>query len=373
MIERAQPPEANHPASETSQAKTLRQALRPYTVRSNVKALAIFSVFYGNLLALVALALYVDNIWLRMLCAVSAGGSISALFVIGHDAAHSCYSSNKSLDALLGRLALLPALHNFTLWRIVHNRMHHFELCVQGLNSWSPLSKDEFDRLPAWRRAVEKLYRSPLGLGPYYFVERWLKDKFIPTARMRDTRPLQQWLDFFGILTFLGVLGVIFWFAAQSLEHLSYGEAWLWGFVVPFLVWNYLMGFTVYVQHTHPLVPWFRTKQDEDQAGVGQHQLSVQLVFPKGFGLISNNIMEHPAHHVNTKIPLYNLAKAQRHLNELIGPAAVIERFTLPTFLRIMKHCKLFDYDNRRWLGFDGSPSVYPDPAAGYGDTARTA
>jgi omega-6 fatty acid desaturase (delta-12 desaturase) len=165
---------------------------------------------------------------------------------------------------VLGRLALLPALHNFTLWRIVHNRMHHFELCVQGVNSWSPLSKEEFDRLPGWRRAMERLYRSPLGLGPYYFCERWLKDKFLPSARMRDTRPIQQWLDFAGILVFLGMLGVIFWFAAEALEHLSYGEAWLWGFVVPFLVWNYLMGFTVYVQHTHPLVPWFRTKHDED-------------------------------------------------------------------------------------------------------------
>jgi len=126
------------------------------------------------------------------------------------------------------------------------------------------------------------------------------------------------------------------------------------------------MGFTVYVQHTHPLVSWFRTKHDEDQAGIGQHQLSVQLVFPKGFGLISNNIMEHSAHHVNTKIPLYNLAKAQRHLNELIGLAAVMERFTPWSFLRIMRYCKCFDYENRQWLGFDGHPSVNRDPVPSF-------
>lgn len=225
-------------------------------MRSDAKALAIFFALYGILIALLALTLYVDNLWLRMLCAVSAGGSISVLFVIGHDAAHSCYSISKTLDAVLGRLALLPALHNFTLWRIVYNRMHHMELCVQGLNSWSPLSK-------------ERLYRSPLGLG--------------------------------------------------------------------------------------------------------QHQLSVQLVFPKWFGLISNNIMEHPAHHVNTKIPLYNLANAQSYLNEMIGPAAVIERFTPLSLLRIMQHCKLFDYENQQWLGFDGSPSVYADPAPDYGDSASPA
>ncbi len=345
---------------ETSQGKFLRQALRPYTTRSNLKALTIFFAFYGNLIALVALALYVENVWARILCSISAGSTISALFVIGHDAAHSCYTRNRSLDAVLGRLALLPALHNFTLWQIVHNRMHHFEPCVKGMNSSSPLSKVDFDQLSAWGRAVEVFYRSPFGLGPYYLVKRWLKEKFVPPRRLQDTKAKEQWIDFGGILLFLTSLAVIFWFAAQAVDHLSYLQAWLWGFLVPFLVWNYLMGFTVYVQHTHPTIPWFRSKEDAVKSGIDQHQLAVQLVFPKWFGLISNNIMEHPAHHVNTKVPLYNLAKAQSYLNELIGSAAVVERFTPRSFLQIMHHCKLYDYDNQRWLAFDGSVNEFP-------------
>ena len=40
--------------------------------------------------------------------------------------------------------------------------------------------KAEFDALPAWRRALERFYRSPLGLGPYYLKERWWRDKLFP-------------------------------------------------------------------------------------------------------------------------------------------------------------------------------------------------
>ena len=185
--------------------KALRRALHPYTTRSDATALALFALGYGKLVAFVALALYVDATWLRLLFSMLAGAAISSLFVIGHDAGHSCYTSRKALDALLGRLAMLPALHNFTLWRIVHNRMHHSDTCVQGINSWSPLSKEEFDALPAWRRALERVYRSPIGLGPYYVVNRWLKEKFVPPAHLRETKVREQWTDFALLASFLGV------------------------------------------------------------------------------------------------------------------------------------------------------------------------
>ncbi|MFT5446842.1 MAG: omega-6 fatty acid desaturase (delta-12 desaturase) [Gammaproteobacteria bacterium] len=341
--------------------RTLRKALRPYIARANGKAVTLFLVFYAKLVVFTVLALYIDNIWLQVLFSIAAGAGISSLFVIGHDAAHSSYTSSTRLDGLLGRLAMLPALHNFTLWRIVHNRMHHSDTCIQGINSWSPLSKSEYDAAGSLRRFLERLYRTPLGLGPYYLIQRWLKEKFIPPAHLRGTKNNDQWLDLGLVLAFLAALAVAFEFAASALDHLSYAEAWLFGFVLPFTTWNYLIGFTVYQQHTHPLVPWFRNVEDAERTGVKQHELSVQVLFPKWFSSISNNIMEHPAHHVNTKVPLYHLPQAQAYLNTLVGSSAVIQRFSRKAFLQVMSHCKLYDYDNQIWLGFDGQPSrVWP-------------
>lgn len=217
---------------------------------------------------------------------------------------------------------------------------------------------NEFDRLGPWRRVLEMFFRFPPGLGPCYATQRWLKEKFIPPAHLHDTKQGDQWLDLALIAAFLGLLAVIFWFASAAIDHLSFAQAWWWGFLLPFVVWNYPMGFTVFIQHTHPLVPWFRTLHEAERTVAGQHELSVHTVFPRWFAAISNSIMEHPAHHANTKVPLYNLAGAQSRLNELIGPAAVSEQFTPMTFLRIMRHCKLYDYEHRRWLQFDGTPSA---------------
>ena len=82
---------------------------------------------------------------------------------------------------IVGRIAFLPSLHNFCLWQIAHNRLHHRFTNFKGLNSWSPLSKTEFDALPPWRKLTERFYRTLPGIGAYHLVERWWKDKLFPT------------------------------------------------------------------------------------------------------------------------------------------------------------------------------------------------
>ena len=340
--------------------KSLRQALRPFTTRSNTIAISIFLTCYTALCVFVTAALVIDSFWLQASSAVLAGASISALFVVGHDAAHSCFTTSTRLDTLIGHLALLPALHNFTLWRIVHNRMHHADLCVKGLNSWSPLSAQEFAALGALDRSLERFYRTRLGLGPYYFRHRWWREKFFPPRRLRDSDYHKQLLDFGLVTGFVLAIGTIFYFASKSITHLSFAEACIMGFVIPFTIWNYLMGFTVYAQHTHPRIPWFNSHDELVNSDFDQSQLSGHVVYPTWPRLLSNNIMEHPAHHINTKIPLYNLYHAQTHLNQITGPAAIIEKFSLRRFLRIMQQCKLYDYEQRRWLLFSGETIVEP-------------
>jgi omega-6 fatty acid desaturase (delta-12 desaturase) len=67
--------------------------------------------------------------------------------------------------------------------------------------------------------------------------------------------------------------------------------------------------------------------------------------------------MDHPAHHVHPKIPLYRLGAAQRRLNELLGERAIVQRFTPAYLLRTLTGCKLYDYREHRWLDFAGRPT----------------
>lgn len=355
--------------------RELRHELAEYTRKSYALGLAVlfrdFALFVGG----VYFALHFQNYLLKTLFAVVAGMAIGSLFVVAHDAAHNSLTPSKRLNAFVGRLAFLPALHNYTLWLIVHNRMHHVHTCVQGQNSWSPLTKQEFDGLPFWRRGLERLYRAPvLGFAPYYAKERWLKEKFFPPCHFSETRRVDQYLDFLLIVACLAAWFALLYLASLRIAGLAFWEAVVWGFVIPQYVWNTLGGFTVYAHHTHPQVPWFRTTE-EMEAAAGQAGASVHMLFPVWYGVVSNNIMDHPAHHVSTKIPLYNLRRAQRRLNEVLGEAAIVERFSPVRFFGTMVRCKLYDYDNHRWLSFAGVPTteaslVRSRPPALSGDAA---
>jgi acyl-lipid omega-6 desaturase (Delta-12 desaturase) len=333
-------------------ANQLRGALAPFLERSPLLA---WSLFLGNLTvyaAAVAGAVALTPTPFRLGCAILAGSAISALFVIGHDAAHGAYTDDRRLNAFIGRIAFLPALHNYSLWRVQHNRLHHRLTNLKGFNSWSPLAKAEYDALPSWRRAVERLYRSPLGFAPYYLIERWWRDKFFPRSRVNAGQPFIFWLDFALLLTYLAAFLTILASAGQS----GAASAILWGFVVPFLTWNALMGATTYMQHTHQHVPWFESMA-EWRALDGQEEVSVHVQMPRWYGLISHHVMDHPAHHVHPKIPLYHLASAQRRLNELLGNQAITQRFSPAYLLSTLTRCKLYDYRDHRWLDFAGRPT----------------
>ncbi len=336
--------------------RELRAALEGYTRRSTALACGLFLIDLAVYALAVAGAVYLENPALKVLCAIVAGGVISAIFVIAHDAAHGAYTDSKMLNKLIGRLAFLPTLHNYSLWQIAHNRQHHRVTNLKGRNSWSPMSKAEYDALPAWRRMVERLYRSPLGLGAYYLVERWWKDKFFPTRRVVKRRQAVYWLDFALIVAYLAIfLGGLAYVGALLPQTGPWGAV-LWGFVVPFAVWNSAMGFTVYLQHTNLRVPWF-DELDQLLRLDGQHDVTVHVRFPRWYGHISHDIMEHPAHHLAPKIPLYRLKQAQDALAGLLGERMISERFTPGGFLRTMARCKLYDYKGHRWLDFEGRPT----------------
>ncbi|MGH6943598.1 MAG: fatty acid desaturase, partial [Geminicoccaceae bacterium] len=337
----------------------IRAALRPFLDRSSARAAALFAVTVAIYLAATAGAVGFEAWPQKLACAVLAGTAIASLFVIGHDAAHGAFVEGRAPNAWLGRIAFLPSLHNYSLWQVAHNRLHHVDVNVKGMNSWSPLSKPEFDALPAWRRALERFYRTPIGLGPYYLRERWWRDKFFPRRdHAVGVRPVFR-ADF--ALVALWLAG---WVAALA----GVGAAWapggavaavFWGFALPFSIWNYLMGCTVFVQHTSTRVPWFRTRHEWERV-CRQETLTVHIEMPRWYGLISHHIMEHPAHHVLPKIPLYHIAAAQRRLNEILGDGAVRERFTPLYLFDTMRRCKLYDYRRHRWLDFDGAPTSKP-------------
>ncbi len=333
--------------------KQLRSVVSQYARPNNFKALSIFAIDMSIYLSAIAGVILYESVLLKIICSIIAGSIISTIFVIGHDAAHGALTSNKLLNKVVARLAFLPSHHNYSLWLIAHNQIHHQFSNVKKLSSWSPLSKEEYDALPKWRQSVEKLYRSVAGICFYYLAERWLKDKFYPFKRTVGQYKTVYWLDFLLVsISLLAFLGLLI-FSGSAIAYNSPLQMLILGFTVPFLIWNFMMGFTVYQHHTHETIMWTRTREQRDQIG-HQEDFTMHVKFPGWYNHSSHYIMEHTAHHVDPRIPFYNLLDAQKDLFDVLGEDMKIVPFSITKFLKTMKLCKLYDYENHCWMDFDG-------------------
>jgi acyl-lipid omega-6 desaturase (Delta-12 desaturase) len=144
--------------------------------------------------------------------------------------------------------------------------------------------------------------------------------------------------------------------------HATGQSAWwliLVGFVLPFLFWNGMIGFVVYVHHTHECVAWY---EDKSSWASAQPFVSttVHLTFRSIMGSVLHHIMEHTAHHVDMGVPLYRLKKAQKLLEAKMPGCIVIQPFSWRWYARTAKRCKLYDFKARCWTDYAGNRTSAP-------------
>lgn len=295
--------------------------------------------------------------WLKPFLAVLIGMWSARLFVLGHDACHGSLTDSPPHNHLLGRIAFLPTLTPFSLWEVGHNIAHHGFNNLRGKDFvWTPLSRGEYDTLPLWRQRLERLYRSPWGMGLYYLNEIWWRKLFFPNQKEMPSRRESFEADSTLCAAFAAV-----WAAVLILGGAVTGQSILallvLGLVLPFLVWCHIMGFVVYVQHTHPSVRWYDSKEkwSADQAFL-TGTVHVQL-WPLASRFL-HHIMEHTAHHVDMSVPYDKLQKAQAQLEQNLPAAVVVQPFTWNWFVRTTRECQLYDYEAQRWEQFNGAPAA---------------
>jgi omega-6 fatty acid desaturase (delta-12 desaturase) len=154
-------------------------------------------------LGCIAGTIFVESILLKILFGLVAGFVTGRIFILGHDACHQSFTPNRELNKVLGRIAFLPSLTPYSLWDVGHNVVHHGQTNLKGFDFvWAPLSKAEFDALPAWRKALERLYRSGWGPVFYYLIEIWWRREYFPNAKNKpgdrpicNSIPFLEWHD----------------------------------------------------------------------------------------------------------------------------------------------------------------------------------
>lgn len=104
------------------------------------------------------------------------------------------------------------------------------------------------------------------------------------------------------------------------------------------MAWKALIGFVVYVHHTHMSVNRYDTKNAWSDAGPFV-SATVHLKFGAGIGTLSHHTMEHTAHHVDMDIPLYRLKKAQALLEEKQQGKISSQRFSWALYFQTARPC----------------------------------
>lgn len=305
------------------------------------------------LYALVLWGLFVtDNPLLLVPLWAAAGLVVSGLFVLGHDAAHEALFKHKWLNGAIGRITMLPSLHVYEAWVLGHNRVHHGHTVKEGVDFvWHPLTAEQFAALSPMKKLRHRLEWSWAGSGFYYMRDVWWNKmiSFAPPARWRR----KIIVDRVGLLAAasaaVAVLGTVGWMRYGTVV----GAIWMVVklAVIPFLLFNHIIGLTVHVHHIDPDIKWYRRK--DWNKFKAQVEGTTVLHARRWANVVIHNIFVHVPHHVDMRIPFYHLPRAAEAIEGAFPGAIVERRLRLRDHVRNTQACKLYDFDEHRWLTYE--------------------
>ncbi|HEY6578528.1 MAG TPA: fatty acid desaturase [Rhizomicrobium sp.] len=295
----------------------------------------------------------------NIMFAVANGIFIALLFIIGHDGCHGSFVPQRKWNLWLARLSFIPCVHSASLWRRIHNELHHQRTNLKGVDKvWAPMSKAEYDAASPFRRWLERVYRGPFGPVIYYYGEFWLYRLVLPLAPETRAQWRRHLPDSLFVLTGFALTLVAIAVLGRALAP----ERPLWltlatGWVIPYAVWNYIFGLTIYLNHTHPNIPWFR-----DEGSWSFHRGNVlgtaHVKLPRFLVPLYSDALAHTAHHADVALPVYALPPAQALLKSAYGAELQEYPLSFAEYRKIYTACKLFDFDRMCWTDFHGAPTA---------------
>lgn len=322
----------------------LRAAIRPERYQQSITR-ALLAYFFDALLYLGAIAgaLLAPHGWLKLVFGLLAGAAVAFMFVWAHDAAHGALFRSQRLSRWLGTIFMLPSFNMYRLWAFGHNRVHHGFTSLSSVDwIWRPWTPAEY-RKSSWpRRLLYRLERTPYACALHYILRVWWPGmlRFRGDGKNRAAFRNDKIIT---LVFFLGFSAIVWWI----------GGIWSWisAVLLPFIVFNYFIALFVFLQHTHPDLPFFAEKEDWAPA-LGQLYCSTIVRCSRISEMLIHNILIHTPHHVDARIPFYHLKGAYADLREQYGQYIHEMRFSFRAVWRIFAQCQLYDYEQHCWLRF---------------------
>ena len=276
---------------------------------------------------------------------------VSGLFVIAHDAAHGALFRSKSINRVVGTIAMLPSWHVYEGWVLGHNRIHHGYTVREGFDFvWHPYTPEQFAAMSSLARLRHRIEWSWYGAGAYYLREVWWHKMIVGAPPARWARAVRR--DRVIVWTFVAVASVLLGLTGWAMGGSVLAALWMIVkvLVIPFLAFTFVIASFVHVHHIQPDIKWWRRREWTKWHG----QMEGTTVLRARFGLnfFFHWIMVHVPHHVDMRIPMYNLEKATAAIEEAFPGLIHDEPLRFRDFMTNTRRCRLYDFDEQVWLTY---------------------
>ena len=335
--------------SQRSKHPAWNQALTPYAqprLGRSLLDVATSVVPYLALSVLMYLLLGVSDL-LVLALAIPTAGFLVRTFVMFHDCTHGSLMASKRANAVIGGVCGLFVLSPFRRWRHDH-AVHHAtsgDLERRGVGDVLTLTVTEYNARTPRGQLGYRMLRNPLvmfGLGPVFAMI------IGPRLVARNARPRMRHSVLRTDLALLVIVGGLCWAMGVGNFLLVWapaamlaGSAGIWLF---------------YVQHQFEDAYWQST-EDWSYAEAALRGASY-LKLPKILQFFSGNIGLHHVHHLNARIPNYNLQRAHDQ-NEMFHDVPTLSFWDGMRAVGL----KLWDEERGRMVTF-AQARTSPEPAA---------
>lgn len=310
---------------------------KPNTKKAIIQLLNTFLPFLG-----LWVLMYLSLSWSYLITAglaIVTAFFLVRIFIIQHDCGHQSFLKSRKVNNIIGFLSSFFSTIPYRYWSRAHSahHAHNGQLEHRGLGDIYFLTTEEYGKLSRWGKIQYRIYRNPIVqffVAPVIYLTVSLRYPFLRLKGWKKIR-WNYFLNNILIGAILTTLAIVLGWQKFLMVHipvlLLFGMIAFWFF---------------YIQHQHEenYKEW-KDKWDHLLASI---RGSTYYKLPKLFQWLSGNIGFHHIHHLNSRIPNYNLAACAAENPVLNSYVTTI------TFRESLKciHYKLWDEHQKRMISF---------------------
>ena len=304
--------------------KELNLYLKKYAMPDNKKvAYQMLNTLLPYLLTMTILMYLANrgvNYFVLLPLSLAASCFMVRLFILFHDCTHKSFVKTSKWNTILGNIFGVLVFTPYLAWQKEHN-IHHSavgNLDKRGIGDIWMLTVEEYKNSSKLTRFFYRVFRSPMFLFTVAPIFLFAVINRVPKRKASTSELFNYLISNLGIV-FLGILlSSVFTFKVYIIYQIT-----VLAFAATMGVWLF------YIQHQYDEVYWEESKswQIVDAALKGSSYYKLPLVFE----WISGYIGYHHIHHLNSRIPNYNLKECYQGIEFLkdIRTVTLAESFRL--------------------------------------------